>query len=543
MTNNHKLGVYLAPHHDPQAWREYLVAMNPPWVRILMPGDAPTDLVSEVYRLCPNAELSLRWWDLDDGGDGNKWSKFIDPEASALRDATEMRNRYERMEAEASKNGLPFPRREHVFFNTPNEPPIQEVELREAIAVNAAEMCRLFSLYGFGSMALEISVGNPHEWPPHWDWAQPVFDRLDRLNGVLAIHEYWQPEGPHYVWTDDKGKERKDWGALAGRYGHIPFQGGIVITETGVDGRIYERHATPDTGYLKFMDQWKYAEQMEEYLVEIKKDERIEAALPFITDVADKEWESFNTVYAKDAFVAMLERIGGEGEPDETDTVPVTVHLPSVHGGGSSDEPDSSEDSGVVEPVHVQLNPGAIDPKVARAIMLIESGGSGYNADGSLKIRFEAHIFEQYISKNIFDAHFRYVPGEYNSQYYRESIRDPWIAIHVSQANERSAVAIAQNINQEAAAKATSFGVAQVMGFNHARVGYDSALQMAKAYSRDVIYQYFGFMNYILTDPELLQAVREKDWKRIALLYNGSGQVEYYANLLKKKYEEIQGDY
>lgn len=526
---NSKLGAYIAPYHDPEKWRNYLKAIHPNWVRILMPGADSTGAVSDVYKHAMGSDISLRWWDLDDGGEGNKWSKFEDPVASAKADVRDMVKRVESMEAQAAREGLPFPSRDFIWFNTPNEPPIQNLEMRDAIALNAATIVREAAKFGFGTMALEISVGNPHEWPPVWGWAKVVFDALRETDGVLALHEYWQPEGPHHVWTDHEGKERVDWGALAGRYLHLDYDGPIVITEAGVDGRIFNRFATPDTGYLKFMDAHKYAAQMKEYLREVREDSRIESVLPFITDVPDKEWESFNTLYAQDAFVTMLGELANEKQPIPT-TDNTTVFVPSVHKPVVVDTGD---------PVVPHVAAGVVDPFVARSIFGVESGGKGFNDDGTLKIRFEAHIFKRYVPKNRYEAHFRYDEGDYLNAYYRQSIHHSWIPYHNSQKLEWEALTLAATLDQEAAYLSTSFGAAQIMGFNHARVGFPSASAMATAFARDFNYHIIAFFNYVLSDSTLLEAIRTKNWREIARLYNGSGLVDLYSARLEAEYKRI----
>lgn len=524
--NAHKLGCYLSPTHDPNAWKQYLFNIEPPVIRVLMPGDAPADLISQIHRICPDSKISLRWWDVDDGGEGNKNQKWQEPEAAGLRDAKVIVERIRRMEEDARTHGFPFPARSQLFANTANEPPVWEVNLRPAIATHAKTMVIALASEGIPTLALEMSVGHPWEWPPVWAWADPVFNALARNPGSgLALHEYWQPEGPMYEWTDNTGATRKDWGALAGRYQSCPYPGHIYITECGCDGRIYNRHPTPDTGWLKFMSAEAYAAQTGSYMAQVKKDVRIQAILPFITDFADSEWASFNTLPAEQQLMAVLHAM----DKDDEGGPKTTTHIPVVVSPGLPVEPPPAPSGRLV-----------VDPVVARAILQVESNGNGFQ-DGALKIRLEAHIFERYVAKNIFDAHFRYNPDNILEAYYRETIHTPWMNLHQNQTTEYYGLEIALGLNMNGAYESISMGAAQIMGFNAVRCGFKSAGDMYAKMVADPNYHLIGFFNYCYSDPDLLVAMKNKDWRTIAALYNGTGLVNIYAPRLEKAYQRLGG--
>lgn len=74
------------------------------------------------------------------------------------------------------------------------------------------------------------------------------------------------------------------------------------------------------------------------------------------------------------------------------------------------------------------------------------------------------------------------------------------------------------------------------MGFNHERVGYGSVEQMFAAFAdrqSGEAAQIVAFINYMLTDADLMAAVRARDWRTIAAKYNGSGGVDVYAPRLE----------
>ncbi len=183
---------------------------------------------------------------------------------------------------------------------------------------------------------------------------------------------------------------------------------------------------------------------------------------------------------------------------------------------------------------------GIVDPLVLEAILAIESGGQGINADGSVKIRFEAHIFEAQLHDDLlFAANFRYGAPSWTGQ--EMFVEGDWTPIHTgAQATEWAAFNRATSLNPIAAARSISMGAAQIMGFNHARIGYPSAQAMLQAF-RNANVQVIAFLNFLLSDAALWAAVRAHDWQEIARRYNGAGAVDTYAPLLERKYKELSG--
>ena len=137
----------------------------------------------------------------------------------------------------------------------------------------------------------------------------------------------------------------------------------------------------------------------------------------------------------------------------------------------------------------------AIEPGVAAACMLTETGGRRQKS-GRMAIRFEPHIFHKYTGKNVDDT-------------------------HANQAAEWLAFEAAKAIDEPAAYKSISMGIAQVMGFNAERLGYADARQMFDAMAGAEDAQAKGFFEFIRTSQALHAAAQERNWPTFARLYNG----------------------
>jgi peptidoglycan hydrolase-like protein with peptidoglycan-binding domain len=185
----------------------------------------------------------------------------------------------------------------------------------------------------------------------------------------------------------------------------------------------------------------------------------------------------------------------------------------------------------------------SITPADAAAVIAIESGGSGFGPDGRMVIRFENHVFyDQWGKSNysIFVNHFRFSPTKrWQNHQYRLSTSDVWKDVHISgsenQNREWEAFALARRLNEEAAMKSISMGLAQIMGFNFAALGYRSVKDMFDHMSSSVRPQLDGLFKFISVHAGggCLRALKSQDYVAFARCYNGSGQAQIYGSKIR----------
>lgn len=194
--------------------------------------------------------------------------------------------------------------------------------------------------------------------------------------------------------------------------------------------------------------------------------------------------------------------------------------------------------SGSTPPAPVRT--GLIDPMTAAAILAVESNGVGFGPDGRMTIRFEPHIFKPAVDAAVFAEHFQIGDPIWDGAQHR--FKDPadgqWKRFHGDQGMEYKALAEANKINPEAALDATSMGMAQVMGFNAERIGFTNAQQMYQLLRGSAQAQMMAFVNFVLTDDTLRQAMADKNFEKVAVLYNGV-DVEEYAARMRDAYAEL----
>lgn len=168
-----------------------------------------------------------------------------------------------------------------------------------------------------------------------------------------------------------------------------------------------------------------------------------------------------------------------------------------------------------------------IEESVLRAVVQIESGGSGFYADGSIKLRFEGHQFKKYLELKGLDIE-ELINDKYDDVIYSYSERNNY-KHGVDEYNR------AIEIDKESAMLSTSFGAFQIMGFNYKNAGYETVENFVKAQ-----YSYKGqveaFTSYIASNKNLLNALKEKNFTNFAKLYNGAG---YAANQYDVKIQNL----
>jgi hypothetical protein len=153
-----------------------------------------------------------------------------------------------------------------------------------------------------------------------------------------------------------------------------------------------------------------------------------------------------------------------------------------------------------------------------RAIIEVESGGIGFSlVTGKIIIQFEPLWFkrEHQDWKNITAGH----------TWENNGVSD--------QAHEWQAFNDAYGIDQDAAMKATSIGMMQVMGFHYKELGFETVGDMWQYAKQSEANQVDIAIRFIQSIPNLDKALKNKDWPTVAFYYNGSGYKKFnYAHRL-----------
>lgn len=150
---------------------------------------------------------------------------------------------------------------------------------------------------------------------------------------------------------------------------------------------------------------------------------------------------------------------------------------------------------------------------VLRAIMEVEARGTGFYKDGRIINLYEPHIAYKYASK-------------YKDALVKNGLAYPrWKRDYPDTSFDRIDRA-AKLSTPEIAALSTSWGLGQIMGFNHKAAGYSTAVAMVKDFAESEYNQVKGMLNFIANNKKMMAAARSKDWNTFAYYYNGEKYAE-----------------
>lgn len=171
----------------------------------------------------------------------------------------------------------------------------------------------------------------------------------------------------------------------------------------------------------------------------------------------------------------------------------------------------------------------ACEVEAVQAVVQVESGASGFSADGRPIILFEPHIFSR-LTTHRFDTsnpHVSY-PTWDATKYPRD------------QSGRYAQLREAYGLDPEAAVASASWGLFQIMGMNHARCGFPSATAFVADMSKSHVRQLAAFEAFVRSGG-LADELQRKDWAGFARGYNGPGQVDRYGRLLGDAYNRLKG--
>jgi len=154
-----------------------------------------------------------------------------------------------------------------------------------------------------------------------------------------------------------------------------------------------------------------------------------------------------------------------------------------------------------------------LSPAAVKAVIKVESRGRGFNREKQPLILFEGHIFWKELVKIGLDPN-ALVFGNEDIIYKRPDYK------YYNRA-QYPRLEKAKNIDEEAALKSASYGMFQVMGFNHELAGFDNVIELVDYLNESERNQLEAFMNF-LKSTACYEDLKAKDWASFARHYNGA---------------------
>lgn len=173
-----------------------------------------------------------------------------------------------------------------------------------------------------------------------------------------------------------------------------------------------------------------------------------------------------------------------------------------------------------------------VEVAAIRAVHQVESAGrNGFLSDGRPEILFEGHIFWRQLIK-------AGITPEIHQPENSDILFPEWDrSSYMGGTKEYPRIIRACLIHFESALKSASWGMFQIMGFNHHDCGYDTVFEYAAAMQESQDKQFQAFVQFI-RNTGLDAPLRSHDWAEFARLYNGERYREnLYDEKLRKAWE------
>jgi hypothetical protein len=159
------------------------------------------------------------------------------------------------------------------------------------------------------------------------------------------------------------------------------------------------------------------------------------------------------------------------------------------------------------------------------AVLTVETRGFGYLPDRRPQILFERHVFSKRTG------------GRFDKKH--PDISSPLTGGYKGGAAEYDRLARAMALDEEEALKSASWGLAQVMGFNHRTVGFETVADLVAAMVESEDRHLEALSAFIMGNPKCRIGIQRRDWASFAACYNGpSFRKNDYDNRLAAAYEK-----
>jgi len=159
-----------------------------------------------------------------------------------------------------------------------------------------------------------------------------------------------------------------------------------------------------------------------------------------------------------------------------------------------------------------------IEEAALRAVLAVETGGSGFDHANRPKALFERHYFYKFL----FDA------PDKQSEAVNQGLAYPkWGEKPYPKGSDAvyAEITAACDIDEDAALRSVSWGLGQIMGNNFLAAGCDSVREMVEVACNSEKDQLVQMASFIRSNG-LLQKLKDKDWVGFARGYNGPGYAQ-----------------
>ena len=178
-----------------------------------------------------------------------------------------------------------------------------------------------------------------------------------------------------------------------------------------------------------------------------------------------------------------------------------------------------------------------LEPALLKAVQIVEAAGrDGFLADGRPQILFEGHIMYKEFHKKFPERDLGYLCKKFSTVFYPKWGKSKYLGGIL----EYKRLELAKEIDEECALKSASWGMFQIMGFNHHLCGCKDVFEFVHKVSESHANQ-LELMYHFMYNSGCLKELKAKDWAGFARKYNGPGYAQNaYDQKLRNAYENFK---
>jgi hypothetical protein len=165
------------------------------------------------------------------------------------------------------------------------------------------------------------------------------------------------------------------------------------------------------------------------------------------------------------------------------------------------------------------------------AVLMVETNGFGFLKDRRPQILFERHIFSK-LTRGEFDRDHPDISNKTPGGYMGGAAEYSRLETAMALSPQRPEIA-------EAALKSASWGLPQIMGFNHEQAGFNSVSSMIQEMVDSEDAQLAALGNFIKSSDKCRIGLQRRDWGTFAACYNGANfSINQYDKKLAAAFEK-----
>ena len=178
-----------------------------------------------------------------------------------------------------------------------------------------------------------------------------------------------------------------------------------------------------------------------------------------------------------------------------------------------------------------------IPPSMLLAFKEVESKDNGFLADGRPIILFERHKFYSWLVKSKGQSFAQSVAATH------PNVCNPERGGYYGYEREYDRLKIAEGFSVEGAWSSSSWGMFQVMGFNYNLCGYLNVSTFIQDMRQSETKHLDAAIGYLKKVNGLMAAMKQRNYTRVAEMYNGKDQQGYDTKLREADMRYIQKGY